>query len=65
MTPDEHVAGHAVCECKEFTHVFKQCAIQRLPKDYSGELCKRCSIWMCRVDKLESVTSQADTLGGL
>lgn len=52
MTDDEYKQGHAPCHCGEFTHVFRQCAMQRLPRDYSGELCQRCYLWMCRVDKL-------------
>ena len=52
MTADEYEAGHAVCDCGEYTHVFRQCAMQRLPKDYSGEMCQRCSMWMCRVATL-------------
>lgn len=47
--------GHVPCECGEFTHIFSQDAMGRLPPDYSGELCPRCGLWMCRVDKLEAM----------
>jgi hypothetical protein len=52
MTAEEYKQGHALCHCGEFTHIFRQCAMQRLPRDYSGELCPRCDLWMCKTDKL-------------
>lgn len=52
MTAEEYKNGHVPCQCGEYTHVFRQCAMQRLPRDYSGELCHRCSLWMCRIDKM-------------
>lgn len=52
---EEYKQGHAPCHCGEFTHIFRQCAMQRLPRDYSGEMCPRCNLWMCRVDKLAPV----------
>lgn len=52
MTAEEYKQGHAPCQCGEFTHIFRQCAMQRLPRDYSGELCQRCNLWMCKLDKL-------------
>ena len=52
MTIKEYEQGHALCHCGEFTHVFSQCVMQRLPRDYTGELCPRCSLWMCKTDKL-------------
>jgi len=52
MKANEYEQGHAPCLCGEFTHIFRQCAMQRLPRDYSGELCPRCSLWMCKTDKL-------------
>ena len=55
ITADEYKQGHAPCHCGEFTHIFRQCAMQRLPRDYSGELCPRCSLWMCKADKMEPV----------
>lgn len=53
VTQEEFDQGHAPCDCGKFTHVFRQCAMDRLPKDYSGELCKECGMWMCSVEKLE------------
>ena len=53
ITKEEYEAGHAVCDCGEFTHIFRQLAMHRLQKGYSGEMCKRCSMWMCRLDKIE------------
>ena len=58
LTPDTLIAGHAVCDCGEFTYIFRQCAMQRLPNDYSGELCRRCGMWMCRLDKLMANDAQ-------
>jgi hypothetical protein len=60
-TADELSQGHAACECGEFTHIFKQCAMQRLPKGYSGELCPRCDLWMCRIDKLAPIEPPTQT----
>lgn len=60
MTADEHKQGHVPCSCcGEYTHIFKQSAMQRLPPGYCGELCQRCWQWMCRIDKLEPVSGVA------
>lgn len=53
VTPDEMRRGYSVCECGKYAHVFSGRVIARLPKDYSGELCKECSCWMVRVDLLK------------
>lgn len=50
---EEMDAGHAVCDCGAFTHIFKSVAMRRLPAGYAGELCGRCSAWMSRLDKLQ------------
>ena len=55
MTAGEHKQGHAPCECGEFTHVFRQCAMQRLPSDYIGDMCPRCDLLMCKLDKFVPV----------
>jgi hypothetical protein len=52
MTTEKYKQGHAPCHCGEFTHIFRQCAMQRLPTGYSGELCPRCNLWMCKTEKL-------------
>jgi hypothetical protein len=57
VTPEEHHQGHVPCECGEFTHVFTQHALQRLPRGYCGEMCKRCGLWMCRLDKLAPMSA--------
>ena len=45
--------GHAPCnECDVFTFVFSAEAVKRLPPGYTGELCPRCGLWVCRIDKL-------------
>jgi hypothetical protein len=53
MTTKEVKQGHVPCDCGEFTYVFAQHVLQRLPRDYSGELCGRCDLWVCRLDKLQ------------
>jgi hypothetical protein len=52
MTVEEYKQGHAPCHCGEFTHIFGTLAMRQLPRDYSGELCPRCGLWMCKIDKL-------------
>ena len=44
--------GHVPCACGEFTTIIKYCATERMPRDYSGEMGPRCSLWVCRIDKL-------------
>jgi hypothetical protein len=34
--------------------------MERLPRDYSGELCPRCSLWMCKLDKLAPLSDGGD-----
>jgi hypothetical protein len=51
--------GHAPCECGEFTHVFRQIVLQRLPKGYCGELCPRCNLLMCRMDRIKDVKQES------
>ena len=53
VTPDEMKRGYGVCECGKYAFVFSGRAVARLPKGYSGELCKECSRWMVRVDLLK------------
>ena len=60
MTADEYKQGHAPCDCGEYTHIFRHCAIQRLPRNYSGELCPKCKMWMCRTDKLAPIVDGDD-----
>lgn len=50
---DEHQSGHSPCQCGEFTHIFRAQVLKQLPRGYSGELCPRCDLWMCRLDKIE------------
>lgn len=53
VTTEDFQNGHMPCNCGQFTHIFRQCAMKRLPRDYSGELCPQCNLWMCRIDKLK------------
>ena len=53
LTAEEHRQGYAVCECGKFCHVFRAAVLKRLPKDYHGELCPECHLWMCAVDKIQ------------
>jgi hypothetical protein len=56
LTPADIGAGYVKChDCDgEFSHVFSQAAMQKLPKTYSGEMCRKCNLWMCRTDMLAS-----------
>jgi hypothetical protein len=60
MTTDEYKQGHAPCHCGEYTHILRQCAMERLPRGYSGELCPRCGLWMCKLDKLAPLSDGGD-----
>ena len=52
VTPDEFEQGYVVCNCGKYAHVFRASTLARLPKDYTGELCKECSCLMVVVEKL-------------
>lgn len=58
MTADEYTQGHVPCDCGEYTYIFRQCVMQRLPRGYSGELCQLCGLWMCKIDKLALKTAK-------
>ena len=57
---NEHRQGYTVCDCGEFAYVFDSKVLRRLPCDYSGELCQRCRLWMCRVKALREARGKAD-----
>lgn len=61
MTAEEHEQGHAPCDCGEFTHIFRNSTMQKLPRDYNGELCPRCNLWMCRTDRLRVFPNAQET----
>ena len=42
--------GHIPCLCGEFTFIIKGDVANRLPAGYSGEVCQRCGLYMCRVE---------------
>lgn len=52
MTREEHKQGYSVCGCGEYVHVWKNEVLRRLPKDYHGERCPECNLWMCHISKL-------------
>ena len=52
MTAAEHDQGYTVCPCGKFAHVFRAEVLRKLPRDYSGELCPECKLWMVSVEKL-------------
>ncbi len=52
MTDKEHQQGFVVCECGKYAHVFRASVLQQLPKDYHGELCPNCQLWLVAVEKL-------------
>lgn len=51
MTQKEHEQGFAECECGK-VHIFRSSVLKRLPKDYKGELCQDCNLWMCDKNKI-------------
>ena len=53
MTPAEHAQGYAVCDCGRFAHAWRASVLKRLPRDYHGELCPVCSLWVCSVTLLQ------------
>lgn len=56
MTPEEREQGYVVRDCGIFAHVWRAGVLKRLPRDYHGELCPECSLWMCSVAMLRSGT---------
>lgn len=65
--------GHIPCECGEYTHIVSSRVTKTLPKGYSGEMCPRCHLWMCRInlvsgkcnDILERQIPQRSTFSGI
>ena len=53
MTAKEKEQGFAVCDCGKFAHIFRAEVVRKLPKNYCGELCPECNLWMCSVEKLK------------
>ena len=53
---EDYKAGHAPCECGEYTFVFRLAA---LTSDCTAELCPRCELFMCRLDALSAAVSEA------
>ena len=53
-------AGHDPCQCGDFTFVHSPDLLLRLPKDYHGEECPRCSMWMVRIDKIKELPMPDD-----
>jgi hypothetical protein len=52
VTAEAHVRGFCICGCGKFVHVFSASVLQKLPRDYHGELCPECKLWMCSVVRL-------------
>ena len=55
MTQDEHKKGYIICDCGKFAHIWNSNVLPLLPKNYNGELCPECNLWMCLVTYLELV----------
>lgn len=53
LTPEEYRQGYVVCQCGTFCHIFRAAVLKRLPRDYHGELCPDCKLYMCAVSKLQ------------
>jgi len=41
-----------VCDCGKFAYIMSAAVLKKLPKDYHGECCPDCNLYMCAVDKL-------------
>lgn len=54
MTYTEQEQGYFVCDCGRFAHVWRASVLKRLPRDYHGELCPDCKLWMCGLEKLSA-----------
>jgi len=53
INKDDLKKGHKQCtDCNEFTYIFRVGVLKSLPKDYHGEICPKCNLWMCRIDKI-------------
>jgi hypothetical protein len=52
ITMEDYARGYIICTCGKFAHILRTEVLQKLPKDYHGELCPECGLFMCAVDKL-------------
>lgn len=52
ITDQEQQQGFVVCNCGKFAHVFRAGVLQQLPKDYLGELCPECKLFVVAIEKL-------------
>lgn len=51
--------GYMICGCGKFAHVFRASVLTTLPKNYHGERCPECNLWMVGVDKLRKRAAKA------
>lgn len=49
--------GYTVCECKKFAYLSTSEVLRKLPKDYAGELCQQCRLWVCAIEKIRKPQS--------
>lgn len=52
LTAEELRQGYAICGCGTFAYVFRASLLAGLSKDYAGELCRDCGLWVVAVEKL-------------
>ncbi|MEW5976072.1 MAG: hypothetical protein AB1898_09755 [Acidobacteriota bacterium] len=45
--------GYTICDCGEYAHVFRQQILNKLPKDYTGEMCRECNMWRYKLEHLD------------
>lgn len=59
ITPEERAQGWASCpHCDEYAHAIRASVLQGLPRDYYGENCQRCGLFMCRKSLLVELTEK-------
>lgn len=45
---DDWKRGFITCaDCDDYVFIFRVGLLRSLPDGYSGELCQRCSLWVC------------------
>jgi len=56
-TVEERAQGFVICACGKFAYVFRAEVLRCLPREYKGECCVECGMWMCSVAKLREAGS--------
>lgn len=53
MNCHNSMSGFEVCECKKFAFIYLLDILRLLPREYHGELCTQCGLWVCNIRYLK------------